>query len=53
MMQSSTRPGDKLAAWVIYLILIVTAIAVIYPLYWVVLGALNGADAGPLPRIVQ
>jgi arabinogalactan oligomer/maltooligosaccharide transport system permease protein len=41
MMQSSTRPGDKLAAWVIYLILIVTAIAVIYPLYWVVLGALN------------
>lgn len=40
-MHTGARPGDKYTAWLIYLILIATAIAVIYPIYWIVLGAMN------------
>lgn len=35
------RARERLTLFLIYLVLTVTAIAVIYPIYWIILGALN------------
>ena len=41
----NNRMGEKLTRALIYLFLILTTISVLYPVYWIVIGAFNPGDS--------